>query len=713
MYNDNITLLGLIDSYHDFHKLDKKNENMCLNLLKYYIKFKYEYNNKENKFEDLKNLSEALNFKNYDNKLDVDNNELEDNSNELEVNDDDYEDDNIFNDSFKADVNYHKNKINLFNKITKLVPKSNIKLKDLEKNIIDNFNKLFDFRFENKDLFDNTINFNSFISDEQKIMLRMPIFYLIKNKDNSEKDELINFLMEYMNLNIYNKEIQDEIKININNNLQNKNFENLTYPITYFDDMTTGLNKKNFKFNILNLDKKYIDAAKINTEKTYLCKYDYGENLKKILLSNTNESLGFSIDIQNDKINYMDSEFYFDSSDIVCNFNNIKLYIKNNSVGRRGSETNQQNETNNENDGIYQICIKLINIFDDIWKSFQNKNFGISNEIIDHVSKNQDNLKNELNNLVQNINLLNQVNILTNITDDDYHIIKNKINTKIHKKTFLKYMVELSVLQNESHNILSIINDLRFNIDFYKNIQLINNFIIKINEEQIYRIIRYYKKEFQKINIINIDYYYYFVLRTLTNMNKIDTNINKNEMIIKEIYILDKIYQNEKELNEIIDTTYLHLNLRRLYDYFNDPKFDSYNKLDLCKGCLVNLIFGAKRFGDWMQVNLSKKHYFILQTKDFYCKIYAYLIGAPVIFDDIIYNYMPPDDLIIDNKIFKIFNIDSDQTTLEEYQGDKNLIYKSLRDIKTPDISRYYFIKYLKYKAKYHDLKKKIESKEI
>ncbi len=50
----------------------------------------------------------------------------------------------------------------------------------------------------------------------------------------------------------------ESIKQNIVNFNQN---ENLTYPVTFFDDMTTGLDVNMFNFHIINFDKNLIDGA--------------------------------------------------------------------------------------------------------------------------------------------------------------------------------------------------------------------------------------------------------------------------------------------------------------------------------------------------------------------------------------------------------------------------------------------------------------------
>ncbi len=152
----------------------------------------------------------------------------------------------------------------------------------------------------------------------------------------------------------------------------------------------------------------------------------------------------------------------------------------------------------------------------------------------------------------------------------------------------------------------------------------------------------------------------------------------------------------ETQLADIVDTD-------NMENILNDI-IQKYKTEDICVGFLAFMLFGAKRFGDWVQAELSKKYYFMLQTTDHYCKLYSYLIGAPVIIGDNIYNYELPTNFstIVDTSIFQKF----DKTDYRDINKmDEPLIFRDIREFTTP-LSRYYFDKYIKYKNKYLELKK-------
>jgi hypothetical protein len=160
------------------------------------------------------------------------------------------------------------------------------------------------------------------------------------------------------------------------------------------------------------------------------------------------------------------------------------------------------------------------------------------------------------------------------------------------------------------------------------------------------------------------------------------------------------------EINEIIDTSNVFAMFNRLYDSKEIGK-------EIGKGCIVFLLFGAKRYGDWVQVHMAKKNYFMLRTFDEYCEIYAYLYGVPLIMQEgrsyIAYSYIPPDNLNylpLNYLPYKLVNKDA-----EEFGITHEILmnHTSFRDPKTEftsQINRYYFNKYKKYKYKYHMLKK-------
>ena len=80
---------------------------------------------------------------------------------------------------------------------------------------------------------------------------------------------------------------------------------------------------------------------------------------------------------------------------------------------------------------------------------------------------------------------------------------------------------------------------------------------------------------------------------------------------------------------------------------------------------ITNLIFGCKRFGDWIQVQISKKFYFMIQTKDRICKLYSYFYGAPVI--------LTLDD---DKQYFFNYNVDitNKKNNKKQYKNTKIIL---------------------------------------
>ena len=46
---------------------------------------------------------------------------------------------------------------------------------------------------------------------------------------------------------------------------------------------------------------------------------------------------------------------------------------------------------------------------------------------------------------------------------------------------------------------------------------------------------------------------------------------------------------------------------------------------------IIDLLVGAKRFGDWSQCYIAKENYLFVLSDDFYCQLFGILIGAPII----------------------------------------------------------------------------------
>ena len=69
--------------------------------------------------------------------------------------------------------------------------------------------------------------------------------------------------------------------------LHNKTFDNKTYPLTYFDDISNGLNIKYNRFHILNLDKNKITVHLV--KKKTNTNTDTENNIDTVIDPNTNK----------------------------------------------------------------------------------------------------------------------------------------------------------------------------------------------------------------------------------------------------------------------------------------------------------------------------------------------------------------------------------------------------------------------------------------
>jgi hypothetical protein len=192
----------------------------------------------------------------------------------------------------------------------------------------------------------------------------------------------------------------------------------------------------------------------------------------------------------------------------------------------------------------------------------------------------------------------------------------------------------------------------------------------------------------------NNTYIFSFISNTINDIIKVVTYFNDNKIILNNK--LNKI--NLEILKLLINKDDIKLfitNIKSLNIIFNNNY--------IFEGFLICLLFGLKRFGDWIQMEAAKKYYFLIQSCDFYANLYGILIGAPIILKTHIYNYLPNIDIKLKDDEFKIFNKDEIKLPISE---NSKIIYKSLRDIHTPNINRYYFNKYIKYKNKYLLFKK-------
>lgn len=200
---------------------------------------------------------------------------------------------------------------------------------------------------------------------------------------------------------------------------------------------------------------------------------------------------------------------------------------------------------------------------------------------------------------------------------------------------------------------------------------------------------------------------------------------NKISNLGQELLFYSNIQTNEyyTKIKTILYQGDLYTQLNNIYNNFSNESDDI---LNLCKGCICFLLFGAKRYGDWIQSKISEKYYLMLQSTDLYCKLYSYIIGAPVIIntdknEQMIYNYIPNDSIEkVNNNDFvkKISNIDKllltkktkknsdyQEQKLDNIDSNDKLLYEGLNTIETGSVNRYYYNKYIKYKYKYSGLK--------
>jgi hypothetical protein len=679
MNNDYLIILGIIDNIHDFFELESNNKSNKIfnNYIKFYI-------------QELKNINKNINILPYTNPLYI----------------------NLFNNSFLInnvnDENYRKNvKMDILDSIKQKY----IEIDKINNRIIENFNHIFNIdkiNFNNNFITNKKLNL--ILNDRQKILLRHPLYYLIKESD----DNIINFFIEYMSIDILPPNILNIIKSRIKCNI--KSFDktkNITYPITFFDDMATGLNKSFYKFKILNRDKKLIDQASVEETTSYFDNYEEGIHYRQFFINNLDNSINFGLDTINDKLIYLNSSYYLKDNLIFCeqkidNANNIILKIKNNSVGRSA--------TTNTNFGIYDTIIVLHDILLDyhvIKSSIENNNKTKSIRVKLYKDKIEKFINHYHTLIKKSIDEIYKIKILVDkIKNFKYKTNEELLNLYFIKKIYKKNgdsterVLKFDDFQNKLNNIyiypdnyisyLNLINTHNYNCNILLKETINESLFINLFDIEpsiISYIIPVSKEIYEIQNKYKTDFIYF-------DGNKI-TDICSEFIIDNELISKMKLIDNIILLNDISS------NLIKIYKkYYNQ----STGSLDYCYGCITYLLFGAKRFGDWIQADLSKKMYFMLQTTDLYCQLYSYIIGAPIIFNksNIIYNYEVPDNLekLDYNNLLEKFNKENQK---EKVNIDTDqIIYEGLNYIKTNNLSRHYYEKYIKYKNKYLELKDKL-----
>ena len=249
----------------------------------------------------------------------------------------------------------------------------------------------------------------------------------------------------------------------------------------------------------------------------------------------------------------------------------------------------------------------------------------------------------------------------------------NNINKDVYKNKYKNKYKNINT--NTKNHLTKILLTIRKKPKIYNNLK---NEIFNIND------INEIKVDNKKIKIVDVVILFkYYLSNDSFNIKNIDNSI--------EDYIFDFIFYNN-EMYHFID----YKNIRNVLKFYKDnPNIIS---------ILTELIYGAKRFGDWFQVYLSKKYNFMIQTEDILCKIYAYFYGAPVILnlykENYLFNYKNNNDRNMEN--FR--KIHKNDNKIKLLSNNDKLVYTSLNNIKT-NVNRFYFYKYIKYKKKYLKLK--------
>ncbi len=620
-------LLGLLDNIHDFHKLDKKNHCVPDYITHYLIDF-YLY------------LDPTLStvYPEYS---------------------------HIFRKERLHMVDDHNFKNSFLKFLLLKKPNIGITVNDIMKQIEENFNNVFNVDF-------NRTNLNKLLNKKQILYIRIPLYYLIDSflkNDIDNFDKILKFILEFMEVP-YLDSIINKIKTNINPTINN-----ITFPNTYFDDMSSDINEDIVEFKIVNTDKEIIDEAKTEGVHKYFTRGKH-----RLYINDTDTSLNFHMNKKKDLLMFMGAKYYVNNTKniIYCLFDRILIKVLKNNVGREGGAEN----------GLYQTICTLFRIIDQF-------------EILYKNEKHKDDI------------FLNEKNI-------EYEPIITQFLNKIldNKSTFLK-------LASNDVNINNLVIRIDFDNLIDQNLLELNNIIFKIldiiTDTKYKNKLLYNKKKI----ITSLDYYN---IKSLETYNKIDlyarfVNIlpdSKKNRLLKLFLICFITEPKFNNMKEIIVTTILEKIFIVIY-----KKYYISNSTNLMKGLIAFLLTGAKRYGDWIQAVLGKKHYFFVQTQDYYCSYYSLLIGAPVYIYTVklgddnlnnikIYNYnkIPKfnNNYILNNfgihrKINKTTSIVKDIPSSPAHANGILYFKTDTSYFKTPEISRNYFYKYIKYKIKYNKLK--------
>jgi hypothetical protein len=650
-----IIILGVLDNLHDLYTIPSKNDSVeektnFSNIIREYKEFYLDCLNK--------------NHINYN---------IEPFSNDIF--------NGLFNTNPITNINNKKDEIKAYFISQMSLP--GILLEEINYKIIINFNTVFDIDSNVIPIFTN--NLHTIINNDEKILLRIPLYHLIKNFT----DDLFMFFINYFNLNIlhekYIKNIKKKVKLNIRGIINN-----LTYPNTYLSDTTSGLYQKRlFNFNILNISKSDIDQAKVQKSEKYFDNYDDAKNYQGLFLGN-NKALGIKMIDSEDKLDYVNFSCYLNDHFIYCKLNreNILFKIKKNNIGRA-----------DEGYGLYQLLKHLREIINNSLECDINS---ILNDFYSRLIK----FKDYKNKILEIFNRFNNSRISTTEIHDAYNRISITLNSDEKKKLAEKYKKFYAIIQS--------IKELKHNNNFPEQYIKIKNFLTTLLNASNKTI------NFRNINILK-------TLGLLSNdecINLLDyfneiIKLNIDDEYIKHISkfkfdISEYIYAGKKTNKGLQFALYYHIYIKPIIKLVIDDSdlymqlfniLNMYSSNTLVYGCLAFILLGAKRFGDWIQAQIAKKYYFMLQTDDKYCQLYSFLIGGTVILDKYIYNLEIPNGLDIkSDKVLRAITKDGDISNVD----NNHIMYRGIKTIQTSEISRIYFYKYIKYKTKYYRLVKSI-----
>ncbi len=612
-------LLGVLDTIHDFHSLDASAKSNCLisvvkNFINFVLYLKPTIRSAYPEYQD------------------------------------------IFDKKKLSTVNTTNFKNAFYTFLLTKVPREGKPIIELNNIIINNFKLVFNLE---------NINLSLIIDDNTILYLRTPLYYLIEafnSHDDANFDIILNFLLNFLDIT-NTRRIKMRIKSNILSII-----DNLTYPRTFFDDITHSNNLIAFK--ILNDDKLIIDESNVEGVAKY-----FEKPTRVLYVNNKNTALSFHIDKDLDIIEYLGAKYYIKDNLLCSEYNNIIFKFKRNLVGR--------DTVSDDSYGIYHLICSIIAIIHEFKIDYDNNNF---ENIIQNI--------NETINILEEFNkyLVNNIKLLKKIGKRIF-----KIKNELDKIDLYKYLDldEFLFLYDTIFNIIDIIK-INKNILLNENILtedeyiIITNLIKNIHIELIYR---------------------------LNNLFSENTGLEENEFKeagIKSLLLLKIIkHKDLDKMKNTIDVSDLENLLYKIFkDYYSSGRMNQF---------ICFLLVGAKRYGDWVQALLGKRHYFFIQTSDYYCSYRSLLINGPVFINskgpsdkDLnnikVYNFreIPNFDESYIKNNFGIINKSGNRTEHKIDDNHNGLLYtreKYNDHIKTPGISRNYFYKYIKYKTKYNQLK--------